>query len=185
MSVYIVTGTPGVGKTTVLNEAMKGSDFKIAVFGDVMFDIARKKGLVKDKDEMRSKIALTDYRSIQEKAAEIISKMGGNIVVDTHASVKRSDGYYPGLPESVLRKLKPKSIVVIEAKPADIALRRKDDSTRQRADLGGVEQAIEHQNINRAFATAYAAMAGCSVKIIVNEQGKVKEAAAKLREVFE
>jgi adenylate kinase len=184
MAVYIVTGTPGVGKTTVLNEAIRGKNLKVVVFGDIMFEIAKSMGLVKDKDEMRSKINLDTYRQIQEKAAEKIASMKGDIVVDTHAAIKRADGYYPGLPEHVLKKLSPKAIAVIEARPSDIELRRKNDPTRMRADFGGAEQVIEYQNINRAFVAAYSALSGCPFKIIVNEQGKILEAAEKLKEVF-
>lgn len=184
MAVYIVTGTPGVGKTTVLNEAIKGRKIKVVVFGDTMFEIAKEMGLVKDKDEMRAKINLETYKQIQEKAAEKIAAMKGDIVVDTHAAIKRIDGYYPGLPEHVLKKLNPRAIVVIEARPSDIELRRRDDPTRMRADFGGTEQVIEYQNINRAFVAAYSALSGCLFKIVVNEQGKILEAAEKLREVF-
>ena len=184
MAVYIVTGTPGVGKTTVLNEAIKGRNLKVVVFGDTMFEIAKEMGLVRSKDEMRTKIKLETYKQIQEKAAEKTAKMGGDIIVDTHAAIKRVDGYYPGLPEQVLKKLNPKAIVVIEARPSDIELRRKDDLSRMRTDFGGAEQVIEYQNINRAFVAAYSALTGCLFKIIVNEQGKILEAAEKLREVF-
>jgi adenylate kinase len=184
MAVYIVTGTPGVGKTTVLNEAIKGTGLNVVTFGDVMFEIARAERLVKDKDEMRSRIPLEKFGEIQRKAADKIAEIRGEVIVDTHASMKRPDGYYPGLPEYVLRKLKPKSIVVIEAKPSDIAKRRKKDKTRNRKDFGGAQETLDYQNINRAFAAAYGAMANCPVKIIVNEQGKMKEAAEKLRGVF-
>jgi adenylate kinase len=184
MAVYIVTGTPGVGKTTILNEAIRGTSLKIATFGDVMFEMAKEMKLVSSKDEMRSKIPLDKYKKIQERAADKITGMSGDVIVDTHASMKRLDGYYPGLPEQILKKLNPRVIIVIEAKPSDIALRRKEDSTRQRADFGGAEETMEYQSVNRAFAIAYSAMVGCPVKIIVNEQGKILEAAAKLREVF-
>jgi adenylate kinase len=184
MAVYIVTGTPGVGKTTILTEALKGKTLKVVVFGDIMFEIAREMGLVSNKDEMRSKIKIDSYRQIQEKAADRIAGMQGDIVVDTHAAIKRIDGYYPGLPEWVLKRLNPRAIAVIEARPSEIELRRKDDPTRMRADFGGTEQVIEYQNMNRAFVAAYSALSGCLVKIIVNEQGKILEAAQKLKEVF-
>ncbi len=184
MAVYIVTGTPGVGKTTVLAEALKGKNLKVVVFGDIMFEIAREMGLVSSKDEMRSKIKLDAYRQIQEKAADRIAGMQGDIVVDTHAAIKRIDGYYPGLPEWVLKRLNPKAIAVIEARPSEIELRRKEDPTRMRSDFGGAEQVIEYQNMNRAYVAAYSALTGCLVKIIVNEQGKILEAAQKLKEVF-
>ena len=129
-------------------------------------------------------LGLEKYGKIQEKALERIVAMKGDIVVDTHASMKKPEGYYPGLPEHILKRLNPKVIVAIEANPSEIATRRKEDPTRHRADFGGVEETIEYQNINRAFIIAYAAMVGCPVKIIVNEQGKMDKAAKELREVF-
>jgi adenylate kinase len=184
MAVYIVAGAPGVGKTTVLNEAVKGKELKIVVFGDVMFETAKELGLAQSKDEMRSKIGPADYRKIQETAADAIAAMG-NVIVDTHVSVKRPDGYYPGLPEWVLKKLNPKCIILIEADPKEIENRRTGDATRERSDLGGAAHASEHQDMNRAFVAACSVLSGCLVKIIRNERDKLAESAKELNEVFE
>ncbi|MGB9631100.1 MAG: AAA family ATPase [Candidatus Methanodesulfokora sp.] len=48
MPLSVVIGVPGVGKSTVMEELKKISPekVKIIVFGDYMFDIAKKDGLV-------------------------------------------------------------------------------------------------------------------------------------------
>ena len=47
MGVIVVTGIPGVGKTTVMKEAAEGIDIQFVTFGTVMEDIAIEMNLVK------------------------------------------------------------------------------------------------------------------------------------------
>jgi adenylate kinase len=183
MSVYIVTGTHGVGKSTVIALAVKKRPFKVVTYGDVMFDIAKAGGLVKAKDEMRSRIGHEKYKEIQKAAARKIAAMG-DVLVDTHCSILAGNGYIPGLPEWVLAELKPTAIVIIEGDPKDVEKRRKEDKTRMRSDLGGRAEMEEHQAMNRAYAAAYSALSGARVKIIRNEQGKAEKAAERLLEVL-
>ena len=57
MSVVIVTGVPGVGKSTVM-AAAEEYGYKIVNFGTTMFEEAQKEG-VKDRDDMR-KLSIED-----------------------------------------------------------------------------------------------------------------------------
>ena len=84
----------------------------------------------------------------------------GNVIVDTHCTIKTPQGYMPGLPEWVLRELKPTSIVLVEADPGEIYGRRARDTTRNR-DPDSKEQIAEHQFMNRAAAMAYADVDWC------------------------
>lgn len=183
--ISVVTGVPGVGKTTVLNEALKLlPSSKVVVYGDVMFEIAKEAKLVANKDEMRTRVDKETYKRIQKQAAERIAAMPGNVIVDTHCSIKTPLGYIAGLPEWVLRALNPRTIVLIEADSKDIEKRRKEDLTRHRADFGGAGEALDQQSINRAYAAAYSVLTGASVAIIVNRQGKAAEAARQLAGVL-
>ena len=54
----IITGVPGVGKTTVVNGALarlkeEGITYESLNFGSFMFEVAQRDGIVKDRDEMR------------------------------------------------------------------------------------------------------------------------------------
>jgi len=182
VGVIVVTGIPGVGKTTVMQRAAEGMDIEFVTFGTVMSDIAIKTGLVKDRDEMR-KLSLEQQRTLQIKTAEKIGKMK-NVIVDTHCTVKTPKGYMPGLPEWVLKKLNPTAIVIVEADPKEIYNRRAKDATRNR-DPDSVEKIAEHQLINRAAAMAYATLTGATVKIVFNHDNAlddaVKEAAPVLQ----
>lgn len=185
MALYIVTGAHGVGKSTVIKGFLKNHpEFKSVTFGDVMFEFAKAENLVAEKDEMRNNIEPQKYKQIQKKAAEKIGAMDGNIILDTHCSIKMKRGYYPGLPEHVINVLAPKAIVLIEARPGDIKRRRETDPTRHRSDFGEVEGTVVHQDMNRAYATAYSMLSGAFIKIIINEEGKAEEASKKLEEVL-
>ncbi len=46
-------------------------------------------------------------KRLQQLASQAIAKIEGNVIIDTHASVKTPVGFLAGLPEWVLRELKP------------------------------------------------------------------------------
>ena len=122
MGVIVVTGIPGVGKTTVMKKAAEGMDIQFVTFGTVMVEIAKETGLVKDRDDMR-KLTLEQQKSLQIKSAEKDASMG-NVILDTHCTVKTPKGYMPGLPEWVIKKISPTAIVLVEADPEEIFNRR-------------------------------------------------------------
>jgi adenylate kinase len=182
MGVIVVTGIPGVGKTTVMQKAAEGLDITFVTFGSVMSDIAIDLKLVKNRDEMK-KLSLDQQKELQIKTAEKVGKMK-NVIVDTHCTVKTPKGYMPGLPEWVLRKLNPTAIVIVEADPQEIYDRRAKDTTRNR-DPDSVEKIAEHQMMNRAAAMSYATLTGATVKIVFNHDNAldaaVKEAEPVIR----
>jgi len=181
MGVIVVTGIPGVGKTTVMKKAAEGMDIEFVTMGTIMFDIAEKEGLVKDRDDMR-KISLEQQKELQIKAAEKVGSMG-NVILDTHCTIKTPKGYMPGLPEWIIKKVNPTAIVLVEASPKEIYDRRAKDATRNR-DPDSEEQINEHQMINRAAAMSYASLTGATVKIVFNHDNQldaaVKQAAPVL-----
>ena len=181
MGVIVVTGIPGVGKTTVMKKAAEGMDVKFVTFGTVMTDMAKEIGLVKDRDDMR-KLTLEQQKELQIKSAEKVASMG-NVILDTHCTVKTPKGYMPGLPEWVIKRINPTAIVVVEADPEEIYNRRANDSTRNR-DPDTKEQIAEHQMINRAAAMAYAALSGATVKIVFNHDNAIDAAVKQAAPVF-
>ncbi len=182
MGVIVVTGIPGVGKTTVMKRAAEGMNIKFVTFGTVMIEIAQKIGMAKDRDEMR-KLSLDKQKELQIKTAETVAKMK-DVIVDTHCTIKTPQGYMPGLPEWVIKKLKPRTIVVVEADPEEIYNRRLKDKTRNR-DPDTLEDIAEHQQINRAAAMAYAALSGATVKIVFNHDNAIDEAVKQAMPVLE
>ena len=182
MGVIVVTGIPGVGKTSVMQKAAEGMDIQFVTFGTIMIDIAQELKLVKDRDEMR-KLTLDQQKQLQIKTAEKVGKMK-NVILDTHCTVKTPKGYLPGLPEWVLRKLNPTAIVIVEADPQEIFDRRAKDETRNR-DPDSVEKIEEHQMINRAAAMAYATLTGATVKIVFNHDNALDAAVKEAEPVLQ
>ncbi len=183
----IITGVPGVGKTTVVNEALQkinqeGINYESLNFGTFMFELAQKEGIVSDRDEMR-KLDRGEQKRLQKMAAKEISKRPGNIIIDTHASIRTPKGFLPGLPEWVLAELMPDTVVLVETDEDQILLRRMGDETRVR-DMEGARSISEHQQFNRSIAAAYAMVTGCSVKIVVNPDFLLERAVLDMAELL-
>lgn len=183
----IITGVPGVGKTTVVNEALKkikeeGIEYKSINFGTFMFEVAKNDNIVQDRDQMRT-LDRTVQKRLQQRAAQAISQIPGNVLIDTHASVKTPKGYLAGLPEWVLREIMPDIIVLVETFDDQILLRRLTDETRSR-DKEGSRSIAEHQEFNRSIAAAYAMLTGCTVKIVINADFLLERAADDMAAVL-
>lgn len=167
----IITGVPGVGKTTVITSAMEklaacGVVYQAINFGSFMFEVAQKEGLARDRDEMR-KLDRDTQKRLQQVASRAIANIPGDVIVDTHATVKTPRGYLAGLPEWVLHELRPDMIILVETDNDQILMRRLSDETRVR-DKEGYRAIEEHQEFNRSIAASYAMLTGCTVKIITN-----------------
>jgi adenylate kinase len=167
----VLVALSGSGKTTIMNFVRQRlPDVQIVNYGDVMLEIAKRKFGIQHRDEMRKNIPVDEYRKIQEEAAEYIASLPGDVIVDTHASIKIMGGYYPGLPDRVISRLKPDVILLLEYDPRDIVERRKRDPDRFR-DVETEEEVDMHQQTNRYYAFA-AANAGESTVHILNFRGK-------------
>lgn len=181
MGAIIVTGIPGVGKTTVMDAAAEQAGRPVVQYGSVMFDVASEAGLVEHRDDMR-KLDPAVQRDVQQQAAAKMAAMG-DIVVDTHCTIKTPKGYLPGLPAWVLDALKPDTVVLVEADAAEIAARRAGDDTRIR-DADSEASIEEHQEQNRRFAAAYSVLTGATVATVYNHDDAVDEAVAQLLAVI-
>ena len=188
-NVVIVTGIPGVGKTTVINTAIEqvkersGEDVLILNIGTEMFEVATKEGLVKDRDELR-KLPTATQREVQRKAGEAIArKAEGKTIVDTHTLIQTNNGFLIGLPEWVVTAIKPKTVVLVEAESEKIASRRVGDETRTR-DAQAVTEIQIHQEMCRAAAVSVGTITGATVRIIKNREGLVEEAASELADTL-
>jgi adenylate kinase len=182
----IIVGIPGVGKTTLINRAAEMLNQKrkttVAIFGTIMFEEAKKMGL-NNRDEMR-KMSVEDQRRLQGLAAQRITEMKDDIVmIDTHLFINTDEGYYPGLPMSLLSIMKPTNIVMIAADPSEIAERRKSDQTRQR-DIASAENIQKELDISRVMVASCSILTGAPFAIITNNDGQIGEAAANIAKIL-
>ncbi|MDE4907815.1 adenylate kinase [Methanogenium marinum] len=183
----VVTGVPGVGKTTVIDQvisglAAEGVEYQNINFGSCMFDVASNQGIVTSRDDMR-KLEQAKQRELQRNAAQFIAKTEGNVLIDTHCTVKTPKGYLAGLPEWVLKELMPDIVVLVETDEDQILMRRLGDESRVR-DAEGYRALCEHQQFNRAMAASYAMLTGCTVKIVVNADNLLDRSVEELKEIL-
>ena len=179
--VVVITGIPGVGKSTITKIAMRraSAKFRFLNFGDLMFEEAVKAGLANHRDEMR-KLDLATQKVLQLKAARKIAEIAEKepVLLDTHCTVKTPLGYLLGLPENVVKTINPNFVVIIEAFPSEILGRRLRDLKRDR-DVETEEQIKRHQDLNRAAAIVYAMYSNALIKIIENHEDKGLEEAVE------
>lgn len=179
----ILVGIPGVGKTTLLTkmvDILKDHQKNVIVinYGSLMFDVAKENGL-EDRDLLR-KLSVTEQQRLQKMAAETIATHDEEVVIiDTHAFISSPEGYYPGLPEHVLKIIKPSNFVSVAAKPEEIYNRRMKDDTRNRdkITIDNIKKELDYQS---GMISACAVITGSPVRHVLNGEGKVEEAADKI-----
>ncbi len=179
----VMVGIPGVGKTTLLTkmaEIIKNHKKSVSVlsFGTLMFEVAKENGL-KDRDGLR-KLPVSEQQKLQKFAAEKIALHDEDVVIiDTHAFISSLEGYYPGLPEHVLKIIQPTNFVSVSAKPEEIYNRRMRDDTRHRdkITLANIKKELDAQS---GIIASCMVISGSPVKYILNHEGKVDEAADKI-----
>lgn len=186
----IVTGVPGVGKTTVLNSTINictdnGIRIKYINYGDLMLEEATAKKLVKDRDEMR-KLSINEQISLQLNVANRIKSEADkyNVLLDTHMFIMTKEGYMPGMPIWVAENLMPDSIVLLEADPELISKRRKKDADIRSRNVDSPQKINEHQMMGRAGAAALAILTGCTVLIVENREGEHQSAGEAIAALF-
>jgi len=184
-----VTGIPGVGKTTVLNELrVLAEQYRVNLtvlnFGTIMKEIMRERGRDVHRDDMREQ-EIEEQRKVQALAAnEIVNRAGqGTVVIDTHMFVRTAAGMWAGLPANILEKLGPRLLVLIEAEPEQIASRRRGDTDRRRDQILAEEIGFDLE-WSRATAAVSAVATGAPVKVIRNDAGRQKQAAEELFETI-
>jgi adenylate kinase len=179
----VVVGIPGVGKSTVVAESVKAiPGSSVSVFGTAMFDAAKKRKWVKHRDEMR-KLPIHKQKQLQKIAAEKLRRSAGRVVfVDTHLFIRTPEGFWPGLPYTVIQALKPTHLLLVEATPEEILSRRGNDETRTR-DMLTAEEVEGELALARTFLSAASLVSGAPISFIHNGNGKAHEAADVVRKI--
>ncbi|MFA5382706.1 MAG: adenylate kinase [Candidatus Micrarchaeia archaeon] len=179
----IITGTPGSGKSTLLKPFSK--EFIIINYGTIMFEIALKKGFVKNRDQLR-KLEYEKQIKIQKEAAKKIASMKNKdkIILDTHAVVSTPKGYYPGLNKEALEILNPETLVFVYVPYSELKQRIKQDKSRTREEFLDKKKCDEVVEISKLFLAVYAVR--CNAKIVwLDNSGPVGSAVPRMKEILE
>lgn len=177
MGAIIVAGVPGVGKSTLAERASQRSGFPLIPFGSVMFRVALARGLVKHRDEMR-RLTPEEQFDVQKVAATAVTSRG-TCILDTNLTIQTPQGFLAGFPSTILQNLRPSRFILVEARPAEVLARRARSSDRQH-DQENPEEIEVAQALNRAVAMACSTLAGATVKIVFNHDGRVEECVQQM-----
>ena len=176
----IIVGISGVGKTSIVSKVLeilkaKKISASVSIFGTVMFEEAKKKG-IKNRDELR-KLSVLEQKELQSTAAKKIASItDDDVIVDTHAFISTKEGFYPGLPHNVLEILMPDIFIMITARPEEIYNRRMKDTTRDR-DIVSIDAIKKELDVTSAMLATCSILCGSPIKMVLNSEGKVDEAA--------
>jgi len=88
-------------------------------------------------------------------------------------------GYWSGLPEGVLKELKPSLFVLLEADPGEVLRRRAGDVSRSR-DKVALNEVLEEIYVARSIAASCATLTGAPFKVLSNPAGRKAEVAKEL-----
>ncbi|MHA1713896.1 MAG: adenylate kinase [Candidatus Ranarchaeia archaeon] len=184
--IFIIAGVPGAGKTTVLNEVKKRvrERFKTVSFGTEMLEYCRSQKLVYNRDDIR-KMSLATQRQAQYQTAKRIAALPGDILLDTHCTIKTATGYINGITKDMVLLLKPKAVILIDAHEIEILGRRKKDKKQRNRTIESFEEISEHKIINRIFASIIASHADALLQVVHNRTGEFERAVQEVIKTIE
>lgn len=178
----IIVGIPAVGKTTVVERVekmlkAKKKNVKVVSFGTEMVKHVKKSDSHRDKLRKMPRAA---QAKLQAQAASTIKSIKADfLIIDTHAFISTSAGYYPGLPSSILDILCPTHFISLTAKPEMIFSRRDKDKSRMR-DKNSITLIKRELGIQDAMISACSVHSGAPITPILNKNGMVDESALKI-----
>ena len=183
----VIVGIPGVGKTSLVTrivELLNGDKQRASVhsYGTVMMNEAENNN-ISDRDNLRH-LPVSQQKELQKQAAKKISELTDDVIfIDTHAFISTQEGFYPGLPNHVIQVLEPTHLIAISARPEEIYNRRMKDDTRNR-DKISIEAIKKELAVQDAMLSSCSVLLGSPMKVILNNEGKIDEAAQNVIEAI-
>ncbi len=181
LKMVIVAGLSGAGKSTLLKRlGASAKRYKIVALGLLMKDEAAKRGIGAGQDTLK----LLDNKRVsllRGIAFKKVSKMNGNVVVDTHLSVEGANGFAPGLPSAVIHGLKGLAgMVYIDADSHEILKRRQKDKTIRNREQQSAASLDVQRAIDLSMLAHYAVELNIKCYVVRNREGKAEIAAMEL-----
>ncbi|MBI5681339.1 MAG: AAA family ATPase [Methanobacterium sp.] len=161
-NVVIVTGVPGVGKTTICRRISGTLGYEYVNYGDLMLSIAKSRDLASTDIEMFSLDMETQHEIWKSTALKIKEKK--NVLVDLHGVDQSLIGYIISLPVEII---KPDIIFVIESLEDKILKQRNKDTKIRIVD--NIKSLKEHMGILRNTMAICSVLFACNLVIMKND----------------
>jgi len=181
----LITGVPGVGKTSIAEKISSKYSIPSTNFGDVFFEVVKSENInIKHVDDMREKISFAKNKELQLTTAKLIMKKEGDKIITSHLSIDTPIGFMPGFPQNIVDVLNPDIIFIIESPLEEIKKRRLGDgSDRNRSHK--LESWIDfHQKYNRSLAANFSFYTGNYCYPVMNRQGELESAFDEIDSVM-
>jgi adenylate kinase len=147
-----------------------------------MLSEAKKMG-ISDRDDIR-KLNVNEQKELQNKASDYIRTIKDEIIiVDTHLFIRTPSGFLPGIPENVIKKLKPTNLVLITATPEEIMERRATDNSRER-DLISIEDINRELDLARSMISTISVLSSAPFEIVNNRSNMLESASNRILEIL-
>ena len=183
----VLSGLPGVGKSSVISKASEKTNFNLFTYGDIATKIAIEKKLINNRDELRT-IDLSLQLEIREQVIDALIKEKTNyeyILFETHSIIKTPKGFLPGFDLNMLEKLNPGTFINLTA-PAEIILKRRNsDKKRERNDDLTLDILKRSLCINSQFMTTFATLSGATYFEIENIENQIEYAVNEIAKIIE
>lgn len=157
-ALILVTGVPGVGKTTNLRAVT--SRCEIVQFGTRLVAEANRLGYSVNRDALR----LLPPNTLENLRNRVVASIPDRIILDMHLSIRTVDGFRAAIPDALLHAGSIRALIVLEADPAVILERRTARPGRQ--DDPGDREVHAHQAFNRKMVDQVRTATGCEVRYI-------------------
>ncbi len=186
--IFLIYGLSGVGKTTILEDLIEDNEVFYINFGDIIYNLVKADGKVKNRDELMSKLKEEEYKYYYTKTIEQIEELifvcdGNKVVIDTHLILACNFGYFLGIQKFFVHKIPPDYLIFIKAKPEEILERRKKDRSRNRR-LDNIEEIRREIEIAEILSLAICFETGAIFKEINNHNGKLEEAKKEIKRII-
>ncbi len=181
----LITGVPGVGKTSIAEKVSSKYTIPTINFGDVLFEKIKSENFdIEHVDEIREKLSVERYKEMQLATAQQIMEKEGDKIITSHLSIDTPIGFMPGFPQKIVDVLNPEIIFIIESPLEEIKKRRQGDgSERNRSHK--LESWIDfHQKYNRSLAANFSFYTGNYCYPVMNRQGELEETFAEIDQVM-
>ncbi len=180
--IAVVAGVPGVGKTSVIRKAIASMNVHYINYGDLFEHEARRLLNINNRDDLRFHIPYTMYRLVDRAVLRKLEKVNRPTILDTHLIIATKYTFMPGFDMNKLNTL-PVSLVVVITAPEDEIKRRRVNDKRVRGI--GIEKHINlHQHLTIDIAAQLSALKGIPFTLIENRDGRINEAAERLKNVI-
>lgn len=174
----MVTGLPGVGKTTLTSHSqIQEMEIRVVSFGKEMVGLGKTQKLIKNEKDIES-LEFDKRVTLQiETAEKILSITDLPVIIDGHLIVDTPAGIIPGLPQDCISKLSLKAIIQLTA-PDDEIIRRREGRSKKYSLLRewtNVERVKQNKFLLSEACLYYALLSDASFEVVENPKGFLEE----------